>query len=98
MKPTLRRNGKRMATLRTTHHLDRDEAVGALLSIWSGILPDEEQLAAYTKAEVGRLIRAELWLRGADSWTWSADRWDNEDVDDAVEAAEALLLRLFDWA
>lgn len=87
LKPTRRRNGTDMVTIRTEHTLSFETVA---ICVMTGAV----DLDALTKAEVEDLVRWKLVLRGSE---WM-DYWrDNNDYDD-LDAAKDALRRLYpDW-
>jgi hypothetical protein len=96
LKPTLRRNGEHMVTLRTTHHVGPSGVYVCLAKkVWDTC--DDGGRDA-TKAEVEEALRTVLLQEGDDALDWWDDDLDDAERDDNAERtawARAQMERLF---
>jgi hypothetical protein len=86
LRPTLRRNGEHMVTIRVTHHLSRYQAALCLCRYAAVHLnPEDGDVdSPLPRAKVEAVIREEMWLRAM----WDMDGWSDSLTDEEQEKIE----------
>lgn len=89
MRPTLRRNGTHMVTVRTTSYLTRQD-VAAILAM---DLTEQEEPLPTSQFALEKVVRSHLAAHGKSRLDWWSDYVTQEQVDEADEH----LVRQFGW-
>ena len=90
MKPTLRRNGKRMVTVRVTHHLTREDVMDCLIK--EGTLDDQP-----TKRQIETAVRDVLTWSGRNGFIYAHEERDDDEIERDRGVAGQALAKLYDW-
>lgn len=89
VKPTRRRNGSRMVTVRVEHHLSADNAATLLAKDLDFQDAVDNGVTDWNRNYILRAVRTELEYHGADALMDSADVEDFEEYEDIARDAIA---------
>lgn len=97
MKPTLRRNGKHMVTVKATHHIDSDTIASILAKAVEADIDDDGQLILprLSRAAAEQMIRRFLADHGNEGWWMWEDALDADEVGERGRWAAATVRRLW---
>jgi hypothetical protein len=92
LRPTLRRNGKHMATISVSWNLDGDQLAGIVaLECWAEVSAfgerADEDLASLTKGRAEKEIRDHLWSYGMARLDFWSDYMNTSDEDELARAS-----------
>lgn len=98
MRPTLRRSGHHMITVRVAHYIGREQVLGALADLYLTRFEGEPEANA-TRKQVEEHVRQTLGNKGDEALTYWRDDLVDEEEEAAEEWANRQIDRLFpEWA
>jgi len=96
MKPTVRRNGKHMITVRVEHHLDGQEVAAVLADAMVG--ETDDAVTFTTRAAVSRVVREHVHRNGDGYLPYLAEHHGDDAWDLFYPQACTIVRRLFpEW-